>query len=255
MPTCLPAPTATVANAPREAALRAHRGLVRRIATRLRGRLPAHVDADELMQAGMIGLDEALTRYQDRRGASFETFASRRIQGAMLDELRATDPLSREQRARQREMRAAVQRLEHRLGRAPRAKEVALELGWSMQDFHRCMVEAGHGTLRAGDTRLEPPEWEALGAAGDHDDEAAVVDGPTPLAADPLAEVQQRQRLAALARAIDGLAPRERDVMDMLYERGLRQQDVAAALGISASRVSQLHDDIVTRLRRRLRDW
>lgn len=236
----------------RDAALREHRPLVRRIAGRLRPRLPAHVDLDELMQAGMIGLNDAITRYSDRRGASFETFASRRIQGAMLDQLRSLDHLSRDQRARQRELRAAVHRLEQQLGRPPRAKEVADALGWTMEAFHRCMVDAGQGALRAGDTRLEPPPIEVSPAAHDEDDDDA---DRLDEHADPVLAVQRRQRQAALMQALDGLTEREQQVMTMLYDQGLRQQDVAAALGVSGSRISRLHDEIVEKLRRRLRDW
>src|SRR5512134_899103 len=101
----------------RSAQLIAHRPLVRRIALRMRSRLPAGVDTDELMQAGMIGLNEALTRFQEGRGASFGTYASRRIEGAMLDALRAADTLPRGVRSRLREVHQAVHALEHRLGR------------------------------------------------------------------------------------------------------------------------------------------
>mgnify|MGYP003579046341 CR=1 FL=1 len=104
----------------RSAKLREHQALVRRIARRLRARVPASVDMDDLVQAGMIGLNDAMSRFQDNRGATFHTYASRRIAGAMLDALRHIDTLSREARARQREVRDAVQRVEHRLGRAPR---------------------------------------------------------------------------------------------------------------------------------------
>ncbi len=145
--------------------LLAHRPLVRRIALKMRSRLPGSVDTDELMQAGMIGLNEALSRFEEGRGATFGTYASRRIEGAMLDALRAADTLPRGVRSRLREVHGAVQLLEHRLGRTPRAMEVAAELGWTLEAFHRCMSEAGAGQLRATDESLDGVEADS-GAGG-----------------------------------------------------------------------------------------
>lgn len=231
--------------------LRDHSALVRKIAARLRARLPAGVEMDDLLQAGLIGLNEAIERYEARFGASFDTYASRRIEGAMLDALRAEDTLSRDARARQRDIKQAVQALEHRLLRAPRASEVACELGWSLAKLHASLVEAGAAALRAGDSPLddEPPdEASARGAA----DEAAMRGDEH---ADPLRALQRRQRSAALNAAFDQLEERERTVMQMIYERGLEHRDAAATLGISPARVSQLHTAIVEKLKRRLRDW
>jgi len=135
----------------RSTQLKAHQPLVRRVASRLRSRLPSHVDMDDLFQSGMIGLDHALDRYEPSGGASFETYAARRIEGAMLDRLRQLDELPREARARHSLVRQAVQKLEHLLGRAPRAQEVANELDWSLSRFHGCMAEVGVGSLRSGD--------------------------------------------------------------------------------------------------------
>jgi RNA polymerase sigma factor for flagellar operon FliA len=223
----------------------AHRSLVRRVAGRMRPRLPRNVDMDELMQAGMIGLHDAMTRFEEGRGATFETYAWRRIEGAMLDELRATDPLPREVRARLREVRAAVHALEHGLGRAPRAKEVASKLGWTLEEFHRCMADVGQGALRFDDEVLEHPDDDATTMAAALEDEGN----------DPLLHLQYRQREAALGRAFEALPERERYVMEMLYEHDRSLREIGEALGVSPSRVSQLHDEIIGKLRRRLRDW
>lgn len=228
----------------RSAELKAHAALVRQVAFRLRQRLPAGTDMDELMQAGLIGLNHALERYRAELGASFDTYAARRIEGAMLDALRAGDDLSREVRARQREIRAAVQALEHRLLRAPRAQEVANELGWSLGKFHRHMVDAGAAPMRAGDAPL----------AEEPDREPAWTD-PIDEGADPQRDLQQRQRHLALNRAYDALEERERLLMDLIYERGLDQRDAAVSLGVTPSRISQMHAAVVEKLRRRLRDW
>lgn len=238
-----------LSHCPRSLQLKAHQPLVRRVASRLRHKLPAHIEMDDLLQSGMMGLDDALTRYTLMEGASFETYASRRIEGAMLDALRQIDDLPRQARARHRRVRAAVQRLEHLLGRAPRAQEVADELGWSLAEFHDCMAEAGAGALRADD-----PE----GCLADVAVDACADDAPGgafDVEADPLAAVQRRQRYVALTRAFDLLEEQERLVMELIYERDTPLREVGATLGVSSSRVCQIHERIVTKLRRRLRDW
>jgi RNA polymerase sigma factor for flagellar operon FliA len=235
----------------RSADLIAYKPLVRQIAGRLRARVSANVGIDELEQAGLIGLNEALQRFEEGRGSSFETYAARRIEGAMLDALRATDELPRQVRARLREVRVAVQRLEHALGRAPRAVEVAAELGWSLKEFHDCMAHAGAGAMRAGDTELESAEDAAWMGGGEDEETHARVDEH----ADPVRAVQQRQRHAALHAAFDALEEVERYVMESIYDhdRGLRE--IAQTLGVSEGRVSQMSTEIVAKLRRRLRQW
>lgn len=242
------APTRALCERSRQ--LMEHRSLVRRIAARMIARLPASVTMAELEQAGMIGLNEAFARFDGERGASFETYAARRIEGAMLDALRAGDTLSRDSRARLRQVQQAVQRLEHRLGRPPRAKEVANELGWTLQRFHDLMVEAGAAGKRSEDEDLEANEeqfavWAAYG------EEDAQVDEH----ADPLMGLQARQRHAALNAAFDALEERERYVMEQLYQRDASMSEVAQTLGLSTARVSQINNEIMAKLKRRLRDW
>jgi RNA polymerase sigma factor for flagellar operon FliA len=233
----------------RSTQLLAHRDLVVQAARRLMRRLPRNAVAmDELMQAGMIGLNEAISGF-DQRGTSFGTYASRRIEGAMLDQLRALDTLPRDVRAQQRKLRAAVQRLEQRLGRAPRAAEVAEELGWSLAALHRCMVAAGGSGLRAGDVPVD--EWGDTSSAADETDEGPFSADED---ADPLRHLQMRQRLASLSRAYHGLAERERTVMEMLYDRGLQCRQIGQALGVTESRISQIHREVVDKLRHQLRD-
>lgn len=227
-----------------------HSALVRRIAKRMRARLPANVEMDELLQAGLIGLNEAITRFEESFGARFDTYASRRIEGAMLDSLRAADTLTRDARAHQRAIRAAVQVLEHRLLRAPRAMEVASELGWPLARLHERLVEAGAAGQRAGDAPLDTLGHEASAADAEDDLHASADEH-----ADPLAALQRRQRTAALHAAFDTLEARERLMMQMIYERGLDHQDAAQTLGVSPSRVSQMHATVVEKLKRRLRDW
>ncbi len=236
----------------RSAQLREHSLLVRKIAGRVSARAPANVGIDELVQAGMIGLDEAITRFESDRGATFDTYASRRIEGAMLDTLRMADSLSREARRRQRVIRNTVQELEHRLLRAPRAQEVANELGWALAQLHDAMVEAGAGSRRSHDDSLDDVQFEANTAAELGNDESHHLKDEH---ADPAHALQRRQRHLALNRAFDALDERERKVMEMIYEHGLDQADVAQNLGLSAARMSQIHASIVAKLKLRLRDW
>jgi RNA polymerase sigma factor for flagellar operon FliA len=168
----------------------------------------------------------------------------------MLDALRANDSLPREARARLRDVTAAVQRLEHRLGRPPRAKEVANALDWPLAKFHRVMVEAGAGGARAGDEELEHVE-DTWWSTTTSDEKNALSDEHH----DPFRALQQRQRHAALHAAFDALEEVERYVMEAIYDRELPLRDIGAVLGVSESRVSQIAAEIVTKLRRRLREW
>jgi len=233
----------------RNVRLLAHRPLVQRIAGRMLARMPANVAMDELVQAGMIGLNEALSRFEEGRGATFDTYASRRIEGSMLDSLRAGDELSRHVRSQQRQIRAAVQALEHRLGRAPRAKEVANELGWTLEVFYRAMLDAGAAPTRLEDEALEPSSEDPAVGTGEPD--ALAVDEH----ADPQRVLQRQQRHEALAKAFDALEPQEHQVMQMIYARELDLAEIGTLLGLSPSRISQIHQATVAKLRIRMRDW
>ena len=235
----------------RAADLAQHVSLVKSIAGRIRRRLPTSVDMDDLLQAGLIGLHEALTRFEEGPGSNFESYAARRIEGAMLDSLRADDILSRPARAQLREVRATVQRLEQQLGRTPRAQEVANELGWPLEKFHRCMVEVGAGGMRAEDEGIDGQE-ETVASATDpltydshHLGNAHI---------DPMRALQQRQRQAALSAAFDALEEAERYVMEAIYDRGMGLREIGETLGVSESRVSQMSAEIVAKLKRRLED-
>ncbi len=224
--------------------------LVRNIAGRIRKRLPASVEMDDLVQTGLIGLNEALSRFEKGPDSNFESYAARRIEGAMLDALRAGDSLPREARSRLRAVRAAVQRLEHLLGRPPRAQEVANELSWSLEKFHSCMVEAGVGGVRSGEHEREHREdVSSSTAATEHGHPVDHVH------ADPMHALQQRQRNVALSVAYDALEEAERFVMESIYDRGIALRDIGETLGVSESRVSQMSAEIVAKLKRRMREW
>ena len=208
--------------------------LVRAIAGRIRRRLPTNVELDDLVQEGLIGLNEALERFEQGQHPNFEAYACRRIEGAMLDALRKDDPLTRDERIRVRKIRAAVQRLEHELGRAPRAKEVANELRWPLDKLHRSLADVGAHGPRVDDTQDKPSE------DGTHD-------------LDPMVELSERQRNAALNAAFDALEEADRYVMECIYDRNMTLKEIGATLGVTESRISQIASAVVAKLKRRLR--
>ncbi len=211
--------------------------LVQGLARQLRARLPASVEIDDLTQAGMLGLADALGRFDAGRGIQFEAFATPRIRGAMLDELRGADIVSRGDRKLQRDIAAAQQQLERTLGRAPTEGETATEMGLSLAKFQHLRGRVAVAQL----VRIDDMDGEAGGAfidrhAADH--------APDP--ADGLAE--HRKRLAVV-EAIKALPEREQLVLSLLIDEGMQGQEVAAVLGVSPSRVSQIYRAAVDSLR------
>lgn len=225
-----------------------HLPLVKTIAERLRRRLPASIEKDDLLQVGMLGLCEALLRFDARRGVSFDSYASRRIEGAMLDELRALDALPRRRRAAYRRIRDAVRDLGHALGRAPRAGEVARSLGMSLSEVHGVLAEAGAGGVRAEDVPLERLDEADLGR-----EEVSRVARLARVDTDPMLNAEAGQQLATLCLALGELTEMEIRVMDMLYMQDMRLKDVASAIGLSASRVFQMQQAVIEKLGARVR--
>lgn len=230
----------------RSALLKLHQPLVQRIARRMKAKVPANVDIDDLVQAGMMGLDQALNGYEAGHGTAFDTYASRRIQGAMLDELRQQDDLPRLARGRLRQIRAAVHKLEHALGRSPRAFEISRALGWTLKELHDAMVQGGAPGIRLGDGDLDTAENEASLAEIDVDDYFADEH------ADPARALQRRQEKVAVNSAFAGLAESERALLSLLYREDKTQQAVADILGVTSSRVCQMHAAALTKLRNRV---
>jgi len=224
--------------------LKQYSSLVRRLAHQMIAKLPANVEIDDLIQVGMIGLTDALSRFDAAQGVQFETFATQRIRGAMLDELRGTDWMSRGSRKQQRSIEAAVHRLEHKLGRSPQESEIAAEMGISLTEYQELL-----GKVRG--TQLVYLE-DMSGDDGDNDyldrhvgDEAA----------NPLAQLQDQRMREALIAAIKTLPEREQYVMSMYYEHDMNLKEIAAVLKVTESRVCQLHSQSIARLRVKLRDW
>ncbi|HNU10059.1 MAG TPA: RNA polymerase sigma factor FliA [Rubrivivax sp.] len=224
--------------------LKQYSPLVRRLAHQMIAKLPANVELDDLVQVGMIGLSDALARFDASQGVQFETFATQRIRGAMLDELRGSDWMSRGDRRQQRAIETAVHRLEQRLGRAPSESEIAAEMGLPLKEYQELL-----GKVRG--TQLI--YLEDMGSDGGDDEylDRHVADEE----ADPLGRVQDQRMRQALVDAIKGLPEREQYVMSMYYEQDMILKEIAAVLGVTESRVCQLHSQAIARLRTRLREW
>jgi RNA polymerase sigma factor for flagellar operon FliA len=227
-----------------DAMLKQYSTLVRRLAHQMIAKLPANVELDDLIQVGMIGLNDALSRFDAGQGVQFETFATQRIRGAMLDELRGADWMSRGDRRHQRNIESAVHKLEQVLGRAPNEREIAKEMGLTLTAYQELL-----GKVRG--TQLVFLE-DMSGDDGDEDflDRHVVEDTNSPLAL-----LQDRRMREALVDAIKHLPEREQYVMSMYYEHDMNLKEIAAVLGVTESRVCQLHSQSIARLRSRLREW
>lgn len=214
-------------------------GLVRRVAYHLVGRLPDSVDVEDLIQAGMLGLIEAAGKYTGDRGASFETYASIRMRGAMLDELRRTDWVPRSVHRNVREMVEAIHAAEARLGRRASDLEIAAELGVSLDRYHQLAREAV--SCRMFSTEELTP-WTMQG--GDPADDSR-----------PEQQLEEGLFEDALAEAIAGLPSREALIMSLYYTDELNMKEIGKVLGVSESRICQLHGQALARLKSRLVDW
>ena len=230
---------------PAQAGIEAYLPLVRRTAHRMIGRLPANVEMDDLIQAGVMGLMEAMERYEDGHGAQFETFALQRVRGAMLDELRGTDWVPRSVRKNQREIAEAVRSLEHRLHRPPSDSEIATHMKVSLAEYHAMLVDVRGAQLVYTD------DYESDDDEGHYLDRHMAPDERS----DPAAHLADRRFREALVKAIEHLPEREQYVMSMYYEHDMNLKEIAAVLGVTESRVCQLHSQAVARLRSRLRAW
>jgi RNA polymerase sigma factor for flagellar operon FliA len=213
-----------------------HAGLVKRIAFHLAGRLPSSVDADDLIQAGMIGLLEAAAHYASDRGASFETYAGIRIRGAMIDALRQLDWAPRSVHRKARDAAIVMRELEGSHGRAANDAEIAAAMGIELAEYHGIVQDAAACHMSSLD--------EVVGVA---DIPGAELD--------PLQGALNGALRTAVAEAIAVLPERERLVMSMYYDDELNLKEIGAVLGISESRVCQLHGQALVRLRGKLTAW
>lgn len=216
--------------------------LVKRIAYHMMTKLPASVRVDDLIQAGMIGLLDAISRYEGAYGRQFESYAAQRIRGSILDELRDADWLPRSIRKKMRQIESAVSTLEQRNGGAPSEQDLATELKMSLDEYHSTLQSARGAQLIYYEDFQQDDEEPFL-------DRLLIDDEGNPLNA----LIDENLR-TLLVQAIDNLPSREKMVMGMHYEQEMNLREIGEVLGVSESRVCQLHTQAIARLRSRLRN-
>jgi RNA polymerase sigma factor FliA len=227
----------------RNAMIRQYQPLVRKLAHHMMAKLPPSVEVDDLIQVGLIGLADALSRFEAAQGVQFETFATQRIKGAMLDELRDNDWMSRGSRKSQKDIESAMRKLEHKLGRSPMESEIASELGMELSEYQTLL-----GKVRG--TQLVYLE----DMSGHNDDDDTFLDRHVAdTEADPLHILRDQRLKASLVAAIKSLPEREQYIMSMYYEQEMNLKEIAAVLDITESRVCQLHSQSIARLRAKMR--
>lgn len=231
---------------PPEIDVQKHLPLVKKLAGMLMARLPASVEMDDLVQVGIIGLIDAARQFDPLQGVQFETFASQRIRGAMLDELRREDWLPRQARRQARQIEDNINKLEQQLGRAPLESEIAAALGLELDDYQSML----------GDCKgLSLVHFEDF-ADGDGESRsdaiANIEDSNMPNPLQVLADGNFRQ---ALVDAIKTLPERDQLVMALYYEQELNLKEIGAVLEVSESRVCQLHTQAIARIRAKMREW
>lgn len=215
--------------------VRQHAELVKRIAYHLCARLPPSVEVDDLIQAGMLGLLEAAAHYAEGKGATFETFAGIRIRGAMIDALRKLDWAPRSVHRRSREVAQAIRDIERDTGSEARPGDIAARLGIDLDEYHRIVQDS---------VACQLASLEDLGTVDPGDERP-----------DPFREVADLGFRAALVQAIANLPERERLLMALYYQEEMNLKEIGLVLGVTESRVSQLHGQAITRLKARLADW
>lgn len=225
----------------KEECLKEYAPLVKRIAHHMMVKLPSSVEVDDIIQAGMIGLLDAAGRYDEFRGAQFETYAAQRIRGAMLDELRGADWLPRSLRRDMRRIEAAIHRQQQLLGRAPTETEIAKELEVSLPEYQQMLQEA-RGAQLVYYEDFHDEDNEDFFERHEFDDDT-----------NPMALLQEERFRGALIQAIDKLPERERLMMALHYEQDLNLREIGEVMEVSESRVCQLHSQAVARLRTALK--
>jgi RNA polymerase sigma factor for flagellar operon FliA len=227
----------------KSALIKQYQPLVRKLAHYMMAKLPPSVEVDDLIQVGLIGLADALSRYEASQGVQFETFATQRIRGAMLDELRGNDWMSRGSRKSQKDIESTMRRLEHRLGRSPVESEIAAEMGLTLADYQSLLSKVRGTQL----VYLEDM------ARNNEDDDNFLDRHVADSDADPLNMLRNQRLRESLVAAIKGLPEREQYIMSMYYEQDMNLKEIAAVLDVTESRICQLHSQSIARLRAKMR--
>lgn len=218
-----------------------HVPLVKRIAFHLMGRLPDSVQIDDLIQAGMLGLLEAVKKYDTTQGASFDTYAGIRIRGSMLDEVRRSDWTPRSVHKKARMVSEAIREVENNTGREARDSDIADRLQIDLEEYNHILQDS------VGCKTLSVEQLTEFGDAVYHEAQTEFTE--------PLDILGSEKFKKALAQAIMQLPERERLVVSLYYDEELNLREIGAVLDISESRVSQISSQAMLRLRARLADW
>jgi RNA polymerase sigma factor FliA len=231
----------------RERLVVAYSPLVKFVAGRLGAGLPSHVEDADLISYGLMGLIGSIERFEPERGIKFETFAMTRIRGAIIDELRSLDWVPRSVRSRAREIEGAQSKLEHELQRAPSDAELAAKVGISEEELQNSLLEIANSSVYALDEL-----WSISDSSGD---QVSLLDTISdPRADDPQESLASSEIKDALTEAISGLPEREQLVVALYYYENLTLREIGEVLGVTESRVSQLHTKAVMRLKSALQE-
>lgn len=233
-------------DAARDALVSTYAPLVKRIAGRLQMGLPPSVEYGDLIGYGMLGLLDAMQKYLPEMGVKFETYATARIRGSILDGLRAHDWAPRSLRQKARRLTQAIAKLERKLGRSATDAEIAADLRMSLREFEQVLFELNALALLSLDQPLDSGE-ESTGST--FVETMSYVGEPG-----PQAQLEHRELLAELAEAIDHLPERERLILALYYYEELTLKEIGAVLGVTESRICQLHTRALLRLRGHLED-
>ncbi len=232
--------------AARESIILQYAPLVKYVAGRLSIALPPVLDMDDVLSAGMVGLIRAVEHFDPRRGVPFENYAVTCIKGAILDQLRSLDAISRSVRQKAREIEKAMTALQTALGRLPTDREVAEQMGMEVDSYRRILTEIGPATLSLD---------SMMGGDGEGDVGSLLSTLEDPNSPDPVSLAERRGLLDSLAEAISHLSDREKLLLALYYKEELTMREISRVMGVSESRVCQLHTRAILRLRAQLQIW
>ena len=225
-------------------ALREYAPLVKYVVDKIASTLPRSIDKEDLIHTAIIGLFDALEKFDRSRGTKFETYAVWRIKGAVLDELRSLDWASRSTRRKAREIDRTCQQLEQKLGRSASDQEIAQQMNLRVGEFNRLVEEVRGASLLSLDQAVTVDDDHDLAGLGEVIEDAAAIDA--------LSEMEEAESKEELLEAINGLSEQERLVIALYYYEEMTLKEIGETLGISESRVSQIHTKAIGRMRGRM---